>query len=561
MNNIRSLLLITFLVSCGSPSGGNYGPSYGSSSSSPVVIENVDPLDISIAVFNPGIQTDKEEYAPGGVFPELRRAEAMYMAVKLRDQLSSSQNFGAVRVTPDLTSSSDLYVKVKIISSNGLDVSLEVSVIDSTGKVWINKKRYRYRVPLRIFEDPRNRDKEDNLKVDTYEQIYLKISNDLASYLRRLKASNLEDIHTVTSLRFAQNFSPQAFSDILKERQGRYTIIGEPDLNDPMLARTRNVQYRDQMFIDSMQTHYDSFSSEMKTNYSIWQQEAYLESKAAEEAKKQARWSAVGSALMAIATVAAAADCDSANCVRNIGSVGGAAAGALAGQSAKKRQEAKVHLSQLNEIGKSLDQNLSPSVIEMEDTTVTLTGTANEQFNQWRDILKRIYEAETMPTKSIEILPIEKNKVLKPSSREGTKQEKITNTLPLPVTEKNSLGTVASAVSETKESSEVQRDNEGERAPLENVTVVEAKPIRIVSPQYTESIRSQGLEGSVIVKFDIDTNGRVINSFISRSSGHNELDLIALEAIKQLRYSPKLVGGIPAITKGKKRKFTFTLDD
>ena len=50
-------------------------------------------------------------------------------------------------------------------------------------------------------------------------------------------------------------------------------------------------------------------------------------------------------------------------------------------------------------------------------------------------------------------------------------------------------------------------------------------------------------------------------SFILRSSGHNELDLIALEAIQQLRYNPKLVGGIPAITKGKKRKFTFTLED
>ena len=30
----------------------------------------------------------------------------------------------------------------------------------------------------------------------------------------------------------------------------------------------------------------------------------------------------------------------------------------------------------------------------MEDTTVTLTGTAKEQSDQWRSILKKIYDAE-----------------------------------------------------------------------------------------------------------------------------------------------------------------------
>ena len=549
MNKLKSILLVALLASCASPSGGNYGPAYESSSSTPVVIENVEPLDVSIAVFNPGIPSDTDEYGAKGVWPELRRAEAMHMAVKLRDQLSSSQNFAAVRVTPDLTSSSDLYVKTKILSSNGLEISLKVSVIDSTGKVWINSKSYKYRVPQRIFDDPRNEDKEGNLKVDPYQQIYLMISNDLASYLKRVKTTSAENIRTVTSLRFAQNFSPEAFSDILGERQGRYTLTGKPDFNDPMLERTRNVQYRDQMFIDSMQTHYDSFSSEMKTNYSIWQKEAYLESLAAVQAKKQARRAGFGAALMMLATVAIAADCNSANCVDNVGAVGIAATGALSAQSAKKRQEAKIHLSQLNEIGKSLDQSLSPSVIEMEDTTVTLTGTANEQFNQWRGILKRIYEAETMPTKSIEVLPKKKNEVLKPVNKQVSTQSNIGSTLPKAI-----------SVAEAEESPVSEEDSKSE-SPIESVKVVEARPIRIVSPQYTESLRSAGLEGSVIVKFDIDTNGRVINSFILRSSGHNELDVIALEAIQQLRYNPKLVGGIPAITKGKKRKFTFTLED
>ena len=59
MNKLKSILLVALLASCASPSGGNYGPAYESSSSTPVVIENVEPLDVSIAVFNPGITSDK----------------------------------------------------------------------------------------------------------------------------------------------------------------------------------------------------------------------------------------------------------------------------------------------------------------------------------------------------------------------------------------------------------------------------------------------------------------------------------------------------------------------
>ena len=49
----------------------------------------------------------------------------------------------------------------------------------------------------------------------------------------------------------------------------------------------------------------------------------------------------------------------------------------------------------------SMDSSLSPSVIEMEDRTVTLTGTAEEQAKQWREILKKIYKAETEQTRDI----------------------------------------------------------------------------------------------------------------------------------------------------------------
>tara|TARA_Y100000590_G_scaffold460155_1_gene618837 strand:- start:7067 stop:8302 length:1236 start_codon:yes stop_codon:yes gene_type:complete len=400
-----SLAIMLIMTACSTTSVST-GASYRSQSSSPVVIENADPLDVSIAVFNPGIPVETDgEYGSKGIYPELRRAEAMYMAVKLRDQLSDSKSFGAVRVTPDLSSNSDLYIKAKILKSNGEDVEMKVTVLDSTGKTWIREKKYKHRVTSYVFDNPRNKDEDGNLKIDPYQPIYKKINDDISSYLRkRMNASKVEAIHTTAQIRFARDFSPGAFSDILIEKRGKYTLKGRPASDDPMMKRVQNIKYRDEMFIDTMQSHYDSFYSEMKPNYSTWQKEGYVESKAAREAAARATGQMFGAILMGALTVAAASECDSQSCIRNVGAVGAAATGTLAAKSAKSRKESKIHLNQLNEMGKSLDAALSPSVIEMEDTTITLTGSANEQFSQWKEILTKIYNTETSVSKEIEVV-------------------------------------------------------------------------------------------------------------------------------------------------------------
>ena len=128
-------MLLAFFAGCATNSG--TGPQYQSNNGK-IAIENAEPFDISIGVFNPGL-SDQSSYGEAGIWPELRRAESMYMAVQLRDVLANSKNFGAVKVAPDLSSSADLYIKAKILQSNGEDVSLKVTVIDSTGKQWISK--------------------------------------------------------------------------------------------------------------------------------------------------------------------------------------------------------------------------------------------------------------------------------------------------------------------------------------------------------------------------------------------------------------------------------------
>ncbi len=104
-----SLLVILILTACASTSG--TGPQYQYQNK--VVLENIEPFDVAIGVFNPGLVGDASTYGEGGVWPELRRAESMYMAVQLRDTLTDSGNYGAVRVTPDFSSSADIIISTQ----------------------------------------------------------------------------------------------------------------------------------------------------------------------------------------------------------------------------------------------------------------------------------------------------------------------------------------------------------------------------------------------------------------------------------------------------------------
>ena len=63
-----------------------------------------------------------------------------------------------------------------------------------------------------------------------------------------------------------------------------------------------------------------------------------------------------------------------------------------------KREEAKIHAEALIEISNSLDAEIEPHSIELEERSVTLTGSVNDQYGQWKQILKEIYETETGAT-------------------------------------------------------------------------------------------------------------------------------------------------------------------
>jgi hypothetical protein len=61
----------------------------------------------------------------------------------------------------------------------------------------------------------------------------------------------------------------------------------------------------------------------------------------------------------------------------------------------RKREEAKIHTESIKEISSGFDAAAAPLVVEVEGRALRLTGTAEEQYAEWRRLLHELYREET----------------------------------------------------------------------------------------------------------------------------------------------------------------------
>jgi len=391
---IATLSIIMLLGACANTGGGYVvGPrdeSGNVASGSPKAIPSTE-LSVLIPVLDPNIPKNSNEFKKKGIWPELRRAEANRFAVQLRDAVANTGAFGAVRVSPDNTATAHLYISGKIVKSNGEDISIAVSVVDISGKRLL-RKTYKHRVTEYTLHDPRNPGG------DIYAPVFDKAAVDIAKLSKRLKSKKIAQLNGIEEIRFAESFSPDYFSGYIKSSNtGKTKLQGFPSDDDPMLARVRALRVRDQMFIDNIQVDYDGFSNGMNEDYMLWQRQAYTESKAAREAASAAN-AKMFAGILAVAAGAAMASNSSPYSSSSYGGAALAVAGIAAISSGvQDSKQAKAHRESLSEMGRSLNIQLAPKVMEMEDRTVELTGTASEQYSTWRKFLREIYEAEKTP--------------------------------------------------------------------------------------------------------------------------------------------------------------------
>ena len=392
--SLISILVSFQLAGCATTSGYTIGPGAiieALGQTADVSARPAVPLNVIVPVFNPNIPDDPDDYSKLSIWPELRRAEANRFAVQLRDALADTLVFGSVRVSPDKTATAHLYVNSKILKSNGEDVAIAVELIDISGKQ-LMKKTYKHRVTEYQLEDPRSKG------TDLYLTIFNLAAKDIAKVIRKQKPKKVAQLDAIEEMRFAESFSPGYFSSYLKTSQsGKTKLLALPAENDAMLNRVKSLRIKDQMFVDNMQVDYENFRNDMNEDYFLWQKQSFTESKAAREAASAAATKKFLGLLTTVVGAAIAAESGP----YSGGSYAGAAI-AVAGiativDGVQDSKEAKAHKESLSEMGRSLNIQLAPRVMEMEDRTLELNGDAAEQYAAWRAYLLDIYSKEETP--------------------------------------------------------------------------------------------------------------------------------------------------------------------
>ncbi len=340
-------------------------------------------LDIGVAVLNPGIEDIDEDAV---VYPEVRRAEASFMANELAGVLAEQGTWGAVRVVPDSRQFTDLLVEGRILHSDGERLELAVTAKDARGVLWLNKtysavtSRYAYEPGARLPGDP-------------FLALYRQVANELLAVFEYLPGKDRLNIRRVAELQFAREFSEDAFADYLSEDdKGVVTLRRLPAEDDPMLERVRTIRQRNYVFVDTLQGYYSGFSEDMHTPYQEWRKLSYDEIVALRELQRQATAQMIAGGAAIIAGIAARTSSN--DYTSAAGAVGVISGGYLLKGGLEKRAESKLHELAIEELSQSLEAEITPRVIELEDRTVRLSGSVQDQYDQWRELLADIYAAE-----------------------------------------------------------------------------------------------------------------------------------------------------------------------
>jgi len=351
-------------------------------------------LDVGVRLFDPNIPDDEKQREKERIFPEVRRAESRYIPVLIRDTLEDTGQWGQVRVLPRDGTGMEVFVDGRIVHSDGRELALDVTVTDAAGRTWL-RKTYEGQADTRAYKDVIARPR------DPFENVYNTLANDLLAARRALTQQQRVALRRVADLRFAADLAPYAFSSYLaQDKRGLYGVARLPSEDDPVVQRMQRVRERDYALVDTLNEYYANFGSSMAVPYTEWRKYTHEELEAEAQAKRDALARQVLGAVAVVGGIMAGSETNS--------SAGSAAATAavIGGMYAfksglDKRAEIKIHTESLKQLGDSFQSEVQPMVVDVEGRTLQLKGSAEEQYAEWRQLLRELYENETgMPATS-----------------------------------------------------------------------------------------------------------------------------------------------------------------
>ena len=346
-------------------------------------------LNVSIKVFDPGELPEKIDKR-AGLSPEIREAEARFIPIHLKYSMQRTGYWGAVRIVPDDDDGAEVLVRGKIEFSDGESLVLTVEAQDSRNVLWFRKTYAETALPNEhLGTEPE--------KEDTFQDLFNKIANDLTEYRNRLTLGDILEIQRVAELRYGQLMAPDVYGQYLSnDKNNRLHIVHLPAANDFMMERVRSIRSRDNMLIDAINGYYEAYYLDLWEPYTNWRQ--FRSEEVA--IMRQIERDALRRKLLGVAAIAGAIAIGSnssnnsaaTDTLQQVMVVGGAYS---IYTGIQKSQEVVINKEVIEELGVSFSSEVEPLVIEVEGETFRLTGSAEEQYAKWREILKQIYARET----------------------------------------------------------------------------------------------------------------------------------------------------------------------
>ena len=338
-------------------------------------------LDAGIARFTGELSAEEKKAGEG--FARVRAAETLYLPQQLREAMLRGGGWRSVWVIP-ARALTDVRVEGKILASDGSELKLAVRAVDATGDVWLDRT-YAHEFTAEDYAEKTSGRPTDAL--------FDRIAADLLAARDRRGEAGLREIRSVAELRFAREFVPDAFARHLSEADGRARLVALPARDDATYQLTLQLKERDDRFLETAQGYARDFAERIDEPYRDWARQSHFERAARDELATKSWLQGLLSVLVIAGGVAVAADGGNAE-TRQLGQVlvGVGAYGAF--DAWQDYETTEIHDAALRELGQSLSLEVEPQVVEVENRTRTLTGSLEQQYEQWHDVLGEIYRAD-----------------------------------------------------------------------------------------------------------------------------------------------------------------------
>ena len=305
-------------------------------------------LNVSIAVFNPGVPSDQALHRDLGIFPRIREIEAMLLPFALREALAETGDWGAVRVVPGTDAGAELLITGVIGRSDGEQLEMQVRAVDARGHVWLDQA---------FSGAPGNG------------QHYRQIAVELGVIRSQLEQRAVDTIVEISLLRYGNELAPSAFGEYLAEQaDGTFAVERLPARGDPMVERIKRLRATEYVITDAVDTKYQELYGEIAAINEVWR-----------EYRRQNIQYQQGDAKRAEARPSAAPRGSYESLRRTYDNY----------------RYHRVTAQEQDRLAVAFDNEVGPRVQAMEERVAELEAWVDDKYVEWHRILEELFEAET----------------------------------------------------------------------------------------------------------------------------------------------------------------------